>query len=245
MKLTAGDRPGCTSRHQRRSVGSYRNWARPSNPTPAQFLSRTTPRPTFALKPWHTIPPINQKRLDMEAMTRPQERGGILLGPGRALEDRRQQRTPIKVLRHPLPAPSWVRPSPRLLHCSSRPTATRGRRAPRPGPAPTPPAPPEQLGLAPASRRRARGAEPGRPPAPASSARFLPRCAEARGQTLRRWALGRAEPAAAPAPAGPRAGPAHSGLSSQSGAGAARAAGKPTPPKAARAGGRRRGSHAR
>lgn len=148
------------------------------------LLAGQRPGPTFALKPWHTIPPIHQKRLDMEAMTRPQERGGTLLGPGRALKTGGSREPPWRYCGTPLPAPSWVRPSP---------ASSAAARAPGPGPHPGAP-------------EQAAGARGGARPA------ARPRLQRALPATLRRGegpdtaALGPREgrPAAAPAPAGPQ-----------------------------------------
>lgn len=86
--------------------------ARPSSPTPVQFLHGTTP--------------MHQKRPDMEAMTwRPTSGGG-----GR--DPRRPWRTPRKRLRHCPPPARRARPSPRLLHCGSDGTPLPSPPAPRP-----------------------------------------------------------------------------------------------------------------
>lgn len=142
---------------------------------------------------------------------------GILLGPGRSLRNRRQQRTPIKVLRHSLPLPRRVRPSLRLLHCSSSRRFSENKRLPptnqpdRPHSVPHPHGSGSRSdlysllggGRPGRSRDRHHPEASARQPAPTSSARFLPRCAGARGQTLRRWASGRNVPTTASPPPPP------------------------------------------
>lgn len=202
----------------------------------------------------------------MEATMRSRRgRGGILLGPGRSLEDWRQQITPRKVLRHSPPPPRRVRPSLRPLHCRALDCSSRAfsgnMRLPPLYQADRPPRLPHPHGEGPAPLALPEVETPGgavaantQKPRPAAR----PRLQRALPATLR-WgagpdtaALGLGEGrtnARLPAtPAGPPSGFAHLGPEpitracspdhgSQSDARAQQTAGKPTPPMA-RAGGR-------
>lgn len=75
------------------------------------------PHTRLAFKLAQKTPAHLPERLELQ-ITR-EEGEGILPGPGRSSEDRRQQRTPRRYCNTPLPPRRRVRPSLRLLHCSS------------------------------------------------------------------------------------------------------------------------------
>lgn len=219
---------------------------------------RTTPR--IKVKPGQKNPAHNRGETRHGGDDEIAGEGGILLGPGRSLGGRRQQRTPIKVLRHsPPPAEKGAAfsPPPPLQppqDCSSRrflenmhlpPTSQRHR----PPLLPSAPRVQEQVGLVLSFRQRAPRAEPKSPPPRILGPAVRPHLQRALPATLRRGpgpdtaALGLGEDRTNDRlPADPRSGFAHLGpepitrgrslsFSSQSDAEAKQAAGKPTPPK--------------
>lgn len=158
--------------------------------------------------------------------------GGILLGPGRSFGDRRQQRTPIKVLQHsPPPAgkgAAFSPPPPLQLpqDCSSRRFLETMHLPPtyqqdRPPLLPPPPRAREQVGLVSPFGRRAPGAELRSPPPRSLGPAACPRLQRALPATLRRGAgpdtaaqglgEGRTNDRLPATPADPRSGFAHLG----------------------------------
>lgn len=125
--------------------------------------------------------------------------GGILLGPGRSLGDRRQQRTPIKVLRHSPPptekGAAFSPPPPLQIpqDCSSRRLFENMHLPPtnqqdRPPLFPPPPRLREQIRIVSSFKRRTPGAEPRSPPPRSLGPAARLRLQRALPATLRRGA---------------------------------------------------------
>ena len=155
----------------------------------------------------------------MEAMTRSRGREGFFQAQGGPQETGGSRELPERYCGTPLPLLRRVRPSLRLLHCSHLRSAARADfwRTCTSHPQTSGSDPHSSLqphgsrsrsgqccpsggGRPGRSRNRHHPESSARQPAPTSSARFLPRCAGARGQTLRRWASGRTVPTTASPP---------------------------------------------